>query len=133
MTKIQKERVGKLIEALKSKKYKQGDGQLRQGNKFCCLGVACDIYHNDTGKGEWITDDDNYFFFLAQDSSLPETVRKYFGFKSSDPELLQLNGVRAYPASVINDEFKFSFKGIADAFEHTFLSTNKKKNNVSIT
>ena len=43
MTKVQKARVQKLVDALRSRKYKQGVGRLRIDDKFCCLGVACDI------------------------------------------------------------------------------------------
>lgn len=31
------------VRALRSRKYKQGREQLRDGNKFCCLGVLCDL------------------------------------------------------------------------------------------
>lgn len=31
------------IEALRSGRYKQGHGVLRQGDEFCCLGVICDL------------------------------------------------------------------------------------------
>jgi hypothetical protein len=31
------------IEALRSGKYQQARKYLRQGNGFCCLGVACDL------------------------------------------------------------------------------------------
>jgi hypothetical protein len=38
------------IDALRSGKYQQGKKALRTDeNKFCCLGVLCDI----SGKGEW--------------------------------------------------------------------------------
>lgn len=34
----------KWIEALRSGKYKQGHGQLRDlDNRYCCLGVLCDV------------------------------------------------------------------------------------------
>ena len=37
-------------EALRSGKYKQGHGALRSdGDKFCCLGVACDL----GSKNDW--------------------------------------------------------------------------------
>jgi len=40
----------KWLEALRSGKYKQGQGRLRSDDdKFCCLGVLCDI----SGEGEW--------------------------------------------------------------------------------
>jgi len=31
------------IDALKSGKYKQGEGRLRRDDRFCCLGVLCDL------------------------------------------------------------------------------------------
>lgn len=35
----------KWLEALRSGKYDQTSGQLRDGNCFCCLGVLCDIFN----------------------------------------------------------------------------------------
>lgn len=31
------------VKALRSGKYQQGAGQLREYDKFCCLGVLCDV------------------------------------------------------------------------------------------
>lgn len=31
------------INALRSKKYKQGKGYLKKDDKYCCLGILCDI------------------------------------------------------------------------------------------
>lgn len=31
------------VKALRSGKYKKGTGQLRSGNRFCCLGVLCEL------------------------------------------------------------------------------------------
>jgi len=33
----------KWVAALESGEYKQGIGQLREGNTYCCLGVLCEI------------------------------------------------------------------------------------------
>lgn len=33
----------KWLEALRSGKYKQGQTFLRQANRYCCLGVLCDL------------------------------------------------------------------------------------------
>lgn len=33
----------KWIAALRSGKFKQGRGQLRKGNEYCCLGVLCKV------------------------------------------------------------------------------------------
>ena len=37
----------KWVAALRSGKYQQGRGVLRNGDKFCCLGVACDLIDPD--------------------------------------------------------------------------------------
>ncbi len=38
------------VEALRSGKYEQTTGQLREGNKFCVLGVLCDIAPKSVGQ-----------------------------------------------------------------------------------
>ena len=43
----------KWIAALESGDYKQGKNFLKNKNKFCCLGVLCDLYAKETGKGKW--------------------------------------------------------------------------------
>jgi len=41
-----------LIKALESGEYKQANGLLHDGKRFCCLGVACDI----SIEMDWILD-----------------------------------------------------------------------------
>jgi len=48
----------KLIAALRSDKYKQTTAWLRKGDRFCCLGVYCDI----SGSGEWKKRDREFEF-----------------------------------------------------------------------
>lgn len=36
----------KWLNALKSGKYKQGTGQLRNNSSYCCLGVLCEVTGN---------------------------------------------------------------------------------------
>lgn len=49
MKKLPKAFKEKWLKALRSRKYKQGLGTLRSpDNRFCCLGVACDIYQPET-------------------------------------------------------------------------------------
>jgi hypothetical protein len=44
----------KWVEALRSGKYEQASGKLRVGNKFCCLGVLCDLVDPEKwNRGEW--------------------------------------------------------------------------------
>jgi hypothetical protein len=44
------------LEALRSGRYKQGFYRLKSGgDNFCCLGVLCDLYIQETGQGRWDT------------------------------------------------------------------------------
>ena len=40
------------LTALRSGDYQQGQGYLRQGDQYCCLGVLCDLYGKAMGP-EW--------------------------------------------------------------------------------
>lgn len=40
------------LAALRSGEYKQGTSALKNGGKFCCLGVLCDL-HSKAGLGKW--------------------------------------------------------------------------------
>ena len=42
------------LTALRSGDYQQGQGYLRQGDQYCCLGVLCDLYGKAVGP-EWET------------------------------------------------------------------------------
>lgn len=47
-----KEKMQKLVDALRSGKYQQGRHSLHVDGKFCCLGVAC-VINGMTPKYEW--------------------------------------------------------------------------------
>lgn len=70
----------KWVKALRSGKYKQGYGYLKQLNsknqpRHCCLGVLCELY-NDTMKKNHKKLTEEMF-----DEFLPEVVRKWAGIK----------------------------------------------------
>lgn len=48
----------KWISALRSGEYKQAHHRLmrvrNEEKSYCCLGVLTDLFHKETGKGEWI-------------------------------------------------------------------------------
>ena len=48
--------------ALRSGEYEQGKGRLRKRDKFCCLGVLCDLYVRETPRAKWVDDtlDESY-------------------------------------------------------------------------
>jgi len=82
------ENIKKLVTALKSGEYEQTTGALRKESGFCCLGVACDIYHNETGFGKWIDGDIGWSFEIGEDRDmalLPDDVAEYFGWNARNP------------------------------------------------
>ncbi len=78
------------VAALRSGHYEQGRHSLRIGNKFCCLGVLCDI----SGQAKWRKphDDGTMFAYIDQMASLPEEVLNWSGFLAGrQNRLMDLN------------------------------------------
>lgn len=81
------------IEALRSGQYKQGEGCLREADKYCCLGVLTDLYIKETGK-EWSKAGDshylssNTYYFADSSATLPRPVQEWAGLNSYDPHVL---------------------------------------------
>ncbi len=100
----------KWIEALKSGEYKQGTGRLRKtDNRYCCLGVLCDVYAKTLNK-EWRKANDFYFSFDGSYSSLSPTVEKWAG----------INVVKQSELIHLNDDERLTFDQIADHIEEKF-------------
>jgi hypothetical protein len=99
-------------EALESGKYKQGSGQLRDDDCFCCLGVLCDL----SGAGKW--DGDKYVVgSLVEDSIPQQSVCKLIGLWSNTgeftfadlPDNLQME---------IRDYYQDSYGELTDLNDH---------------
>ena len=52
----------KWVEALRSEKYKQAIGLLKDGDSFCCLGVLCSVMGADWTSGDpvLVKDDEEF-------------------------------------------------------------------------
>lgn len=81
------------IEALRSGKYEQGIGRLKDyDGKYCCLGVLCDL----SGLGTWMENSfsDPAFYitgkFSSESYTLPDEVVEWAGLDSHDPEVAGL-------------------------------------------
>lgn len=82
---------GNWVSALKSGDYTQGDGHLKRGDKYCCLGVLCDL----AAKAGVVETDEHVYdgtFYRAvndpYDGStlvLPEAVMEWAGLDSRNP------------------------------------------------
>ena len=82
ISKLKKKRMKLLVEALRSGKYKQTGNCLRDEKSYCCLGVACDIYRKETGKGRWrsLGSPRELKSFQGSTGYLPDKVMEWFGF-----------------------------------------------------
>jgi len=70
------------LTALRSGDYQQGQGYLRQGDQYCCLGVLCDLYGKAVGPewekdglGEW----EDIRSICGHESTLPAVVQTWAG------------------------------------------------------
>jgi|ERR1041384_6246888 hypothetical protein len=117
------QRIKKLwIKALRSGKYKQGQGGLRPSkDTFCCLGVLCDVQRRE-GYGQWRKEDGaGEFMFTGNGKTfegspatgiLPLGTCEWAGLPDEgDPKL-----GRRVTAANLNDEGK-NFDYIADKIE----------------
>ena len=113
MSDVKRERRDRWAEALRSGEFEQNTGALRVNDKYCCLGVACELYRRETGEGRWTTEDYFWIDGEARNDLLPARVAKYFGVDRSssfheDGHEDQLSG--------LNDD-GLPFDAIADVIE----------------
>jgi hypothetical protein len=131
----QKARVRLLVDALRSGDYKQGRGALchvsvredgGEDRRYCCMGVACEIARAH-GVTQVLRERDSGTIPLGlvvvygtvddpNNSYLPQKVRDWFGFDSTDPIV---DGRRL---SGWNDGIEEDFNSIANRIERAWLS-----------
>lgn len=119
LTATHKRRIWRLVEALRLGKYKKTTNQLREGNRFCCLGVACDL----ASKPLKLTWNDGPLFDGAR-YILPPSAMKYYGFSVDNPYVVLSKDNYADLASV--NDGGASFKRIATLIAKTYLAPRKK-------
>ena len=107
--KTKKDRLRAWVRALRSGKYRQGKGQLKRGNNYCCLGVASEVYARETEK-EWNTGG-----FL-----LDCAVMKWFGLDSENPIICEISASSLNDGDDDGDIPRHSFKQIANLIEKHF-------------
>lgn len=108
----------KWVKALRSGKYKQGFGSLRdKEDNFCALGVLCNLHaqaNPDIANGQRLK-----FMYLGSASSLPYQVQAWAGLTDDNPVIGQ--GKHTSNLIELNDTKKLSFKEIAAAIEFSNL------------
>lgn len=99
----------KWIAALRSGEFRQGRGQLRRDNSYCCLGVACELYRRENG-GEWRHLGNGRFSFFDVAGLLPNEVQCWLGLRRCD-------GFYGGSSLVGGNDGGYSFAEIADLIE----------------
>lgn len=144
---INKNLVKSWVKALRSGKYQQGRKALRnKDNKFCCLGVLCDISKKNLGI-DWEPEEesDSFEIYIMERNGgvLPDKVWEYLGKDTIDYKVQISTANLKIPKSVIdsflfpltnihlvtlNDHYKLSFDQIADILEEEFLNEDETTN-----
>lgn len=124
------------VAALRSGEYKQGINLLRQDDKFCCLGVLCDLHrkaHQKEGEDDtdnsWfpypyqgLSDDPSFSYGYRNTTSLPAAVMDWCGLHICDPPVQRIvsfennHVTQDGTLSLFNDEGA-TFGQIADIIE----------------
>ena len=123
----------KWVKALRSGKFKQGQGTLKQydrkGNaQHCCLGVLCELYNKDMKKNkkkmlpEKVCDNDSdfshgYSRFGGKKEDLPKEVKDWAGMSSS---LGNFDDPFSQPCLADLNDTGQKFKTIADIIEKNY-------------
>lgn len=96
------ERAELLAKALESGEFKQGRYALREGDIYCCLGVANEVFRKETGIGFW-TDRD----FIGEAVFMHSETKQWFGFS------FEAGHYRGSSLMIDNDENRKTFPEIA--------------------
>ena len=118
--------IRKWVKALRSGKYKQGNGRLETEDGFCCLGVACKVF---IPKSEQFTDSNGKLdgWFPSAQSNAPEWLKNinhdFEGIVDSpDAVNITKNKTRKHVTlPELNDMYNFSFDEIADLLEAVYI------------
>lgn len=112
------------VAALRSGKYRQGKkrlrvaGETRKQDSFCCLGVLCDVYRTETGKGRWRLGAFEAEADAGSAMVTPDTVMAWAGLGSCNPEVLSQDpSTHGTALAEFNDRHGKTFAEIADLIE----------------
>lgn len=114
---MNREHVQLWIDALRSGKYKKLRNALHRDDRFCALGVACEVYREQTGRGEWAPADMHALrLFIDGETGTrsfcapPAAVSRWYGLNTEWNEK-----VRAI--IILNDSKRARFATIAKYLE----------------
>jgi hypothetical protein len=117
-------RIKKLwVKALRSRKYKQGKNYLHTTSpqfvdRFCCLGVLCDLAANRKIVDRTV-DDAGTVFYDGESQTLPRSVMKWAGIEDSIGSFVRKSDGNDIDLAALNDE-NMKFNKIANYIEKYF-------------
>lgn len=110
----------KLVEALRSEKFKQGRGRLCRvapegASYYCCLGVACEIYQREVGGLQVELSDGSLrqAFYDGRGDTPPDVVVGWLGLSDCFGSM----GTAELSLVCANDSLGLTFSQIADLIE----------------
>ena len=113
------------VKALRSGDYIQGKGYLHMEDRFCCLGVACDLFKEQLGLTvrDNLEDEPVVVTYDGEDGTLPEAVSTLTGVDrlGSLRSEVMVSGTAIYTFIELNDTAEFTFDQIADVIEEQFI------------
>lgn len=111
------------VKALRSGKFKQGQGTLKQVTKkgkvkHCCLGVLCELHSQKFGRKFKIKYNpdlkEEEFLYLKETEVLPKAVAKWAGLENNPT--VPILGSETF-LSELNDSEDYTFNQLADLIE----------------
>lgn len=127
LTAKQKKLMRRWVDALRSRKYKQGIGALRvtgptkrSVDRYCCLGVLCDLH--DPKRWNNDNDDDGFYPDAAYSYAISDSI---WGCQNDLPvdvmREINLSSLEESVLIAMNDDGK-KFHEIADYLEKKYLA-----------
>lgn len=115
-----------LVAALRDGGYRQAYGALRDGDKYCCMGVACDI----SKMGQWYATIlmEGPVYYLDTKSVLPRAVREWLGWYSSTGYLTFKDRTGAVIELTALNDHGMSFDQIADIIQANLVMKTATEN-----
>lgn len=133
------DRIRLVVAALRSGEFPQTHKHLRDGVGYCCLGVVCELFRRDTGRGEWgeARGEEGVTDFQLDDVNstgyMPADVTNWLGidYNYGDLETAYINpksegdaGAVSIGGADMNDS-GMSFEQIAEVIEYEYLSNGE--------
>ena len=88
----------------------------RVKRRYCCLGVACELYAKAVGMAEGFVDEgSDHLTFLGEENFLPSEVQDWLGIRNDRGEFRRLDGDRD-DLTRLNDQ-GVNFEQIAQTIE----------------